>query len=130
MLDALSWNDSLHIPRDLIVLIRERLSGSHPEYQKSIAAYEKRQNALSIGAQLKAQGITPSFRRIAELLEVAPSTVKRLFPDRGEFEKRVERESKWLTKRRTPPAGRVSYQAYSQASRAFAKNSARPLREK
>lgn len=33
-LDSLSWNDELTIPRDLIVLIRERLGGSNPQYKK------------------------------------------------------------------------------------------------
>jgi hypothetical protein len=33
-LDALSWNDNLMIPRDLIVLVRERLGGSNLHYEK------------------------------------------------------------------------------------------------
>jgi len=94
MLDGLSWNDELHIPRDLIVLVRERLSGSNPEYEQASHAHNMRWNAISIGGQLLARGITPSFRKLASTLDVAPSTVKRWFPN-GEFLDEVERISAW-----------------------------------
>ena len=58
-LDALSWNNDLHIPRDLIVLIRERLGGSNPEYAQAVRVHEKKQNAAFIGGQLKARGLRP-----------------------------------------------------------------------
>jgi hypothetical protein len=92
MLDALSWNNDLHIPRDLIVLVRERLSGSNPEYEQAARAAAMRSNAILLAGQLLAQGVKPSFRLLARLLEVAPSTVKRWFPD-GDFEKQVLRAS-------------------------------------
>jgi hypothetical protein len=56
-LDALSWNDELYIPRDMIVLIRERLGGSNPEYERASKAHERKMNAAIIGGQLKAQGV-------------------------------------------------------------------------
>lgn len=92
MLDGLSWNDELHIPRDLIVLIRERLSGSNPEYEQASHADEMRERAIAIGGQLMARGMTPSFRLISRWLGVAPSTVKRWFPN-GEFVQEVEQSS-------------------------------------
>ena len=95
MLDALSWNDDLYIPRDLIVLIRERLGGSNPEYEQASNAYEKRWAAITIGAQLKAQGMKPSFRVLARILQVSPSTVMRWFPD-GDFEEEIERVARWF----------------------------------
>ncbi len=95
MLDALSWNDELHIPRDLIVLIRGRLSGSNPEYEQASRAHQRRGDAISIGGQLLARGIKPSFRMLAKALDVAPSTVKRWFPN-GEFMQEVERRSAWF----------------------------------
>lgn len=55
MLDALSWTGELYIPRDLIVLIRERLGGSNPEYEQASRAHEMRSDAISIGGQLLAQ---------------------------------------------------------------------------
>ena len=97
MLDGLSWNDELYIPRDLIVLIRERLSGSNPEYEQASHAHQRRWSAILIGAQLHAQGIEPSFRMLAKALGVAPSTVKRWFPS-GEFNAEVERISAWFDK--------------------------------
>ena len=95
MLDGLSWNDELHIPRDLIVLIRERLGGSNPQYEQASHAHEMRWKAILIGAQLLALGTTPSFRMLAEALDVAPSTVKRWFP-KGEFMEEVTTVSSWF----------------------------------
>ncbi len=95
MMDALSWNDDLYIPRDLIVLIRERLGGSNPEYEQASHAHQKRSAAITIGGQLKARGIKPSFRMLAGTLNVSPSTVMRWFPD-GEFEQEVERVATWF----------------------------------
>jgi hypothetical protein len=92
-LDALSWTDNLEIPRDLIVLIRERLCGSNPEYEQASRAHQQRMRAAIIGGQLKARGVTPTLRMLAELLGVAPSTVKRWFAE-GEFEHETERWSR------------------------------------
>jgi hypothetical protein len=91
-LDSLSWNDTLHIPRDLIVLIRERLGGSKPEYEQASRSHERRRNAAIIGGQLKARGISPTFKMIGDLLDVAPSTVKRWF-EPGEFQLETDRWS-------------------------------------
>ncbi len=85
-LDALSWNDDLYLSRDLIVLIRERLGGSNPEYLQASRAHEKKRNAASIAGQLKVQGVNPTYKMLGEILDVAPSTVKRWF-EPGEFER-------------------------------------------
>lgn len=95
MLDALSWNDNLYIPRDLIVLIRERLSGSNPEYEQASNAHQRRRVAIDIGGQFKARGIKPSFRMLAGVLNVSPSTVMRWFPNR-DFEEEIERRATWF----------------------------------
>ena len=88
-LDSLSWNADLHIPRDLIVLIRERLGGSNPEYEQASKAHEQKGNAAFVGGQLKAQGITPTFKLLGKVFGVAPSTVKRWFQP-GEFERETD----------------------------------------
>jgi hypothetical protein len=88
-LDSLSWHDDLYISRDLIVLIRERLGGSNPEYKQASKAHEHKGNAACIGGQLKARGITPTFKMLAKVLGVAPSTVKRWFQP-GEFERQTD----------------------------------------
>jgi hypothetical protein len=93
--DALSWYDRLYIPRDLIVLIRERLGGSNPEYNQASRAHELRGHAVNIGGHLEAQGVTPTFKMLGEILGVAPSTVKRWFGP-GEFERETDRRSKWF----------------------------------
>lgn len=96
-LDAMSWNDELEIPRDLIVLIRERLTGSHPEYEKSERAYQNKKSAALIAGQLVAQGKKPTFRIIGECLDVSPSTVMRWFKP-GEFEKEIAIYATWFDK--------------------------------
>ncbi len=88
-LDALSWNNDLQIPRDLIVLIRERLGGSNPEYKQASEAYEHKINAAMIAGQLKARGITTTFKMLGDHFGVAPSTVKRWFGP-GEFKRETD----------------------------------------
>ena len=85
-LDSLSWNDDLYIPRDLIVLIRERLGGSNPEYKQASRVRERKSNAAIVGGQLRARGIKPTFKMLGDAFGVAPSTVKRWFRP-GEFER-------------------------------------------
>ena len=89
MLDSLSWNNHLFIPRDLIVLIRERLGGSVLHYEKASEAHHKRHNAIIVAAQIKASGIEPTFKDIAKAFDVAPSTVTRWFQNSA-FEREVE----------------------------------------
>lgn len=93
MLEALSWNDSMVMNRDLIVLIRARLVGDEPHYLRSLSALEGRSNATWIGAQLIASGQAFSLRRVAKILGLSPSTVSRWF-ENGEFERECESLSK------------------------------------
>ena len=92
-LDAMSWNDYPVIPRDFIVLIRERLGGSNPAYEQGSRVHQHKTDAAMIAGQLKAQGVKPTLKILGELLEVAPSTVKRWFAE-GELEKETERWSR------------------------------------
>lgn len=94
-LDSLSWNDDLDIPRDLIVLIRERLGGANREYEKRSDVHHKKQNAAIAAGSLLAQGETPSFHLLARVFKVAPSTVKRWFPN-GDFLEQAKRYSTWF----------------------------------
>lgn len=82
MLDGLSWSDRLHIPRDLIVLIRERLGGVNQAYQQSSKKDGMRDNAVVIAAQMLARGETPSVRAIASVLGTSPPNIVRWFPDK------------------------------------------------
>ena len=95
MLDSLSWTDELYMPRDLIVLVRERLGGSNLEYEQASAVHQRRWSAIIVGGQLKAQGIDPSFRMLAKILKVSPTTIMRWFPN-GDFEKEIERVASWF----------------------------------
>jgi hypothetical protein len=94
-LDALSWNDDLMIPRDLIVLIRERLGGSNLHYEKEGEIRQNKQNAGLIAGRLMARGVNPTFKIVGEALGVAPSTVKRWFGP-GEFEQKRDVYAKWF----------------------------------
>jgi hypothetical protein len=94
-LDALSWNDDLIIPRDLIILIRERLGGHDTEYIQGAKIYELKTNAALIAGQLKAQGINPTYKMLGKILGVAPSTVKRWYsPD--EFQRETNTYAEWF----------------------------------
>jgi len=88
-LDSLSWNDCLNIPRDLIVLIRERLGGANPFYEQIGHIRQMKSDAAMIAGQLKAQGVTPTFKLVGQILGVAASTVMRWF-EPGEFERETE----------------------------------------
>ena len=85
-LDALSWNDYPIVPRDLIVLIRERLAGSNTQYEQEGEVRRNKLNAGAIAGQLFARGVTPTFKLLGQALGVSPSTVKRWFGP-GELEK-------------------------------------------
>ena len=93
MLDAMSWSDNLSLSRDLIVLIRERLGGSTPHYEQVGRVREAKSNAAMIAGQLKARGVNPTLKILGQLLNVAPSTVKRWF-EPGELERETEVWSK------------------------------------
>jgi hypothetical protein len=80
-LDSLSWNDELEISRELIVLIKHQLGCVSSHYETGEEKREKRRAALLIGAQIAANGETPTYRRIGQALGVQASTVMRWFPD-------------------------------------------------
>jgi hypothetical protein len=101
MLDSLSWNNDLHIPRDLIVLIRERTMGSNPDYKLELKVQRERQNAILIGGQLIARGESASLTRVAEILGIAPSTVHRWFPEK-DFSQQAEAASHWFDEQGRP----------------------------
>jgi hypothetical protein len=92
-LDALSWNDDPTIPRDLIVLIRERLGGSNTQYEQEGQIRQNKSNAGIIAGQLMARGVTPTFKILGQALGVSPSTVKRWFGP-GELE---QARDKWAS---------------------------------
>jgi hypothetical protein len=77
--------------------IRERLGGSNPDYKKASDAHEHKRNAACVGGQLKARGITPTFKMLGKIFGVAPSTVKRWFAP-GEFERETDHWSRLCDK--------------------------------
>lgn len=89
MLDALSWTDNLEIPRGLIVLLQHRLGGLSSTYRQLVSTHSLRRNALWFAAQIIARGNEPTLKDIAELLNVAPSTVTRWF-SAGEFKEEAD----------------------------------------
>jgi hypothetical protein len=96
-LDALSWNDELIIPRDLIVLIRERLGGPKPQYEQEGEMRHNKGNAAIVAGQIMARGMTPTFKAVGDILGVAPSTVMRWF-EPGEFERKRDMWAKRFDK--------------------------------
>jgi hypothetical protein len=93
MLDALSWNDQLEIPRDLIVLLRHQIIGDgETEQSKQLRSHKLGHDIGMVGAQLLEAGIKPSARNIAKTLSINASTVSRIFPE----EKLLEESKRWL----------------------------------
>ena len=64
-LEAMCSNDDLRIPRDLIVLIRERIGGANREYEKAAWAHSNKGNAALVAGQLSAQGKRPTYKLLA-----------------------------------------------------------------
>lgn len=93
MLDALSWNDDLYIPRDLILLLRHQLLGSEePAQLKLLKSHQLEHQIGMIGAQFLERGKTPSTRDIATVLGVNASTISRIFPGAA----LLDESQKWL----------------------------------
>lgn len=82
MLDALSWNNRLEIPRDLIVLTRYQLLGTEvPAIKKRQEAHELKSSVEWVAAQLLERQEKISMRKIAKILGVNVSTISRMFSD-------------------------------------------------
>lgn len=105
-LDAMSWNDSLEMNRDLMLLIRMRLIGEKPLYERKIQSHEQRSKAIRIAAQLHARREAVSVRKVAKFLDMAPSTISRFF-NPGEFEEEYKRLAKNLDKEGMPVFGKA-----------------------
>ncbi len=83
------------MPPSLLVLLRQQLGGAQPELHQSYRTRKKRDDAIFIAIQLQEQGIEPGVRKIAEVLQVEPSTVSRWFPG-GSLLQEVERTRRGL----------------------------------
>ncbi|PLX34950.1 MAG: hypothetical protein C0605_11920 [Hyphomicrobiales bacterium] len=92
MLDAVEWNKTFEINRDLIVLLRERIGGEVSPWDREQSALSKRNKALFAALDIVRQGDTPSFRKIGKLLGVNASTVKRWFPEGVTFQNWVRKD--------------------------------------
>lgn len=94
-LDGMSWTGQLEIPRDLIVLIQNRLGGIQGKYYRNSELHERKQNALFIAGQMLARGEKTGIRQLARLLGVEASSVSRWF-EKGEFERESQRYASWF----------------------------------
>lgn len=94
-LDAMSWTEKLEIPRDLIVLIQNRLGGVQGKYYRHRELRQRKHNALFLAGQMLARGGKPSIRQLARLLGVEASSVSRWFAE-GEFERESQRFASWF----------------------------------
>lgn len=111
MLDALSWNNDLEAPRDLLMLVRHQLLGSDkPLLDKKLDVRQTRQVAVSVAAQFLERGEPISMRKIAKALNRNVSTISRMFTDDSlEKEARDFLESvRSITKSQTPFADLVA----------------------
>jgi hypothetical protein len=72
---------TLAIPPSLVILVRERLGGSNPARYEDFLVSQKRQGAIQLAINDIEKGGKVSIRRVAKILGVQPSTVKRWFPE-------------------------------------------------
>ena len=93
MLDSLDWNDELHIPRDLIVLIRHQIGGETSDWEKKLAIHENQSKAVWVALHLSQEGRDLSYRAIGKELGVNATTVMRWFPNNELAEKMQRRKS-------------------------------------
>lgn len=96
MLDSESWNNTLQLNRDLAFLIKCRLQGGTNYFEQTLEIRTNSSNAAMFGGRLKAMGVMPSFRKIAKLMNVQPSTVKRWFSSEAEFHAACEPYAHWF----------------------------------
>jgi len=96
MLDSMDRYDELHIPRDLIVLLKHKLGADVSAEAKKYEVREKREAAVWMAANIRAQGKPCSMRDVAKEMQISPSTVLRWFPE-GEFETEVEQQIEMIT---------------------------------
>lgn len=94
-LDGMSWTDQLEIPRDLMVLIQNRLGGVRGKYFRNFELHERKQTALMIAGQMLARGDKPSIRGLARILGLEASSVSRWFEE-GEFERESKDFAAWF----------------------------------
>lgn len=94
-LDGMSWTEQLEIPRDLIVLIQNRLGGIRGKYYRNSELHERKQTALIIAGQMLARGEKTGIRQLARLLGLEASSVSRWFAE-GEFERESQRYASWF----------------------------------
>jgi hypothetical protein len=83
MLEAMEWNKSnpIVIPPSLIVLIRDRLCGPSPDWDKLIRSKLEQENAAFLAAQHFKPGEKISYGKLARLAGVSPSTAARWLAD-------------------------------------------------
>lgn len=92
MLDALDRNDEMHIPRDLVVLIKHQIGAERSSEDRAMEARNNRSNSTWIAALLRYQGQPGSIRQVARTLNLNPSTVARWFNDENTFEEEVQKQ--------------------------------------
>lgn len=98
ILDSESWNGTLQLNRDLAFLIKSRLQAGRNYFEQALEVRTNKSNAAMFGGQFKARGVAPSFRKVARLMKVQPSTVMRWFGSEAEFQTACEPYSHWFDK--------------------------------
>lgn len=96
MLGAISRYGSNYICTDLIVLLQFRLNGEASRIEEMVEVHEKKQTASWAAGRLRAQGKAVSFRAVARMMGVQPSTVKRWFTSETEFKAAGDRLSRFF----------------------------------
>ncbi len=105
MLESLDRANLLHVPRDLMMLIRQTLGSDVTREEGEIRIFANVQNALWEAAISRELGHPSSMNAIAKLLGVNRSTVSRWFPN-SDFDERVDKTMELRREMQIPPGSR------------------------
>lgn len=83
--EAMDRYDDSQAASSLGFLVQQLLLPGLTDFQKEMRKRQLRQNAIDAGAHLLAIGRRPTMRKVATMLDVAPSTISRLFAGEAAF---------------------------------------------
>lgn len=95
--EAMEWNDDPQNISALHFLQQQLLLPGKPEIKAEMERSNFKFRVEYMAAELlAANGAVPSFRMLARMFRVAPTSISRLFPDHLAFSRKVEAWAKWI----------------------------------
>lgn len=106
MIDSIEWNGKEMLPRDLAMLIKERMKGSRADLHARAKTREKKSQAVFVAAQMINRGEKPTLEAVSKIIGVDKTTVRRYFEGRtSEFIQKAKALAKNMQKYPAPDWG-------------------------